>query len=209
MIYSQELKFSYNQDKVFRFPDINCQNKETLLILGESGKGKTTLLHLLALLIKPESGKIVIDDQDLSQLSASDAAKIRSKLIGIIYQKAHFVSALNVLDNLLLANYLANETENIAKALYLAEQLGFEAHLHKKTNQLSQGEQQRVSIARALMNAPKVILADEPTSSLDDTNCHKVIELLKSQSELIGASLLVVTHDQRLKNEFSNQITLD
>ncbi len=208
MIYSQELQFSYNQHRTFQFPNITCQNKETLLILGQSGKGKTTLLHLLALLIKPESGKIVIDDQDLTQISSSDAAKVRSKLIGIIYQKPHFVSALSVLDNLLLANYLAKEKENKVKAQFLAEHLGFEDHLHKKTSQLSQGEQQRVSIARALMNKPRVILADEPTSSLDDTNCHKVIELLRLQSELIGASLLVVTHDQRLKNEFSNQIVL-
>jgi len=90
----------------------------------------------------------------------------------------------------------------------LSEQLGFEEHLSKKTHQLSQGEQQRVSIARELMNNPAVILADEPTSSLDDNNCEKVIELLKTQSEQIGASLVVVTHDQRLKDAFEKQIIL-
>ena len=99
-------------------------------------------------------------------------------------------------------SYGTRETEQ------LAEQLGFADHLSKKTNQLSQGEQQRVSIARALMNNPAVILADEPTSSLDDINCDKVIELLKNQSEQIGASLVVVTHDQRLKDAFAKQVKL-
>jgi putative ABC transport system ATP-binding protein len=112
------------------------------------------------------------------------------------------------MDNILMPNYLAGQKQDREKAAYLAEQLGFAEHLTKKTNQLSQGEQQRVSIARALMNNPNVLLADEPTSSLDDANCQKVISLLKTQSSVIGASLVVVTHDQRLKDEFSNQVFL-
>ena len=139
---------------------------------------------------------------------SSRIANARAKNIGIIYQRAHFVSSLSVLDNILLSNYLSGQKQDREKAGYLAEQLGFANHLSKKTNQLSQGEQQRVSIARALMNNPNVILADEPTSSLDDNNCQKVIKLLKKQSALIGASLVVVTHDQRLKDEFANQIFL-
>ncbi len=208
MIYSKGLQYAYDQKRILQFPDINCSDQETLLILGQSGKGKTTLLHLLALLLKPKAGEIVIDNQELTHLSPANASKIRSKKIGIIYQKPHFVGSLNVLDNLILANFLANEKENKSKALFLAEQLGFSDHLYKKTHQLSQGEQQRVSIARSLMNQPSVILADEPTSSLDDDNCRKVVSLLKAQSEQIGASLLVVTHDQRLKNEFLNQVQL-
>jgi putative ABC transport system ATP-binding protein len=113
-----------------------------------------------------------------------------------------------VLDNILLANYLADKKQDKNKAAFLADQLGFAEHLFKKIHQLSQGEQQRVSIARALMNDPAIILADEPTASLDDINCRKVVALLKNQSASIGASLIVVTHDQRLKGEFSNQVSL-
>ncbi|SKC10417.1 ABC transporter ATP-binding protein [Dyadobacter psychrophilus] len=208
MISSTNLRFSYSPQKKFSFPDIQCKDKETLLILGQSGKGKTTLLHLLALLLQPETGQISIAERPVTNLSPEEVTKIRAKNIGIIYQKPHFVSSLSVLDNILLSNYLADRKENIHKARLLAEKLGFAEHLPKKTSQLSQGEQQRVSIARALMNEPNVILADEPTSSLDDSNTQNVITLLKEQSASIGASLIVVTHDQRLKDEFSNQVHL-
>lgn len=208
MITSKNLQFSYSPQKRFSFPDIKCDDNEALLILGQSGRGKTTFLHLLALLLKPDSGNIYIDNKELSDLSFSARTNIRAKSLGIIYQRAHFVSALSVLDNILLSNYLSGHKQNTEKAVHLAEQLGFADHLHKKTTQLSQGEQQRVSIARALMNNPNVILADEPTSSLDDNNCQKVVELLKKQAFSIGASLVVVTHDQRLKDEFPNQVFL-
>lgn len=208
MISSNQLRFSYSAQKKFSFPDIQCNDKETLLILGQSGKGKTTLLHLLALLLTPESGDVVIAGKSVKNLTPQEITATRAKNIGIIYQRPHFVSSLSVMDNILLSNYLANQPEDRKKARHLAEQLGFADHLSKKTNQLSQGEQQRVSIARSLMNNPNIILADEPTSNLDDDNCHRVIQLLKKQSAQIGASLVVVTHDQRLKNEFSNQVFL-
>lgn len=208
MISCQNLTFSYGPQKQFAFPDLQCNNREALLILGQSGKGKTTLLHLLSLLLRPSAGQILINNQDITPLSVAEAAAVRAQQIGLIYQRAHFVSSLNVMDNLLLSNYLANKTENKQRALELAEQLGFAEHLSKKVNQLSQGEQQRVGIARALMNQPNVILADEPTSSLDDANCQNVVDLLKTQSEQIGASLVIVTHDQRLKDVFRNQIVL-
>ncbi len=208
MISCQNLTFSYSPQKHFVFPDIACNNNEALLILGQSGTGKTTLLHLMALLLRPEGGQIVVNNQDITRFSAAQAALVRATEIGMVYQKAHFVSSLNVLDNMLMANYLSNKNQDKQRAIQLAEQLGFAEHLHKKTNQLSQGEQQRVSIARALMNNPKVILADEPTSNLDDQNCQKVIDLLKTQSEQIGASLVVVTHDQRLKDVFEKRVEL-
>lgn len=208
MISTRNLQFSYAPDKKFHFPDISCPDNETLLVLGQSGKGKTTLLHLMALLLRPESGTVTIGQTETTQVSPARMSEVRAREIGIVYQRAHFVSALSVMDNILLPNYLAGKPQNRNKAMHLAEQLGLAMHLKKKTNQLSQGEQQRVSIARALMNDPNVILADEPTSSLDDDNCHKVIQLLKRQSSDIGASLVVVTHDQRLKDEFTNRVFL-
>ncbi len=208
MIACHNLTFSYSPQKHFSFPDIVCNDREALLILGQSGKGKTTLLHLMALLLRPDGGQVFINNQDITPLSVAEAAAVRASQIGIIYQRPHFVSSLNVMDNVLLSSYLAQKPQDKARVKQLAEQLGFADHLSKKTNQLSQGEQQRVSIARALMNNPAVILADEPTSSLDDINCDKVIELLKNQSEQIGASLVVVTHDQRLKDAFAKQVKL-
>ncbi|GAB3505583.1 ABC transporter ATP-binding protein [Spirosoma knui] len=208
MLATHQLTFEYGPTKQFTFPDVHCADREALLILGRSGTGKTTLLHLLALLLRPKSGSVTIGQTDLTQLSVAQTAAFRAQHVGIVYQKPHFVSSLSVLDNLLMANYLANKPQDKERARQLAQQLGFGDQLTKKTNQLSQGEQQRVSIARAVMNQPTVILADEPTSNLDDENTERVVRLLREQSEQIGASLIVVTHDQRLKDVFQNQVLL-
>jgi len=208
MLACSELSFSYDTKKTFNFPSFSCEKGETLLILGNSGTGKTTLLHLLALLLKPNSGSIKIKEKELALLTAKDASQMRANHLGIIYQKPHFVNSLNVLDNLLLANYLADKKQSKTQARNLAQNLGISELLDKNTSILSGGEQQRVSIARALMNNPDLILADEPTSNLDDENCNKVIELLENQSKNIGAALVIVTHDQRLKDNFKNIITL-
>lgn len=208
MLTTHDLTFAYSEAKQFAFPDIHCPDREALLILGQSGTGKTTFLHLLALLLTPKSGLVTINQTELTRLSPVQTAAFRAANVGIVYQKPHFVSSLSVLDNLLLANYLAGKAQQKARARDLAGQLGFADQLAKKTSQLSQGEQQRVSIARAVMNAQTVILADEPTSSLDDDNADRVIRLLRHQSEQIGASLVVVTHDQRLKDAFTNRILL-
>lgn len=208
MLTCSDLTFEYNNQKKFSFPSFSCAEGDTLLILGNSGSGKTTLLHLLALLLQPKGGSIQINKQEFANLSPKEAAKMRATHLGIIYQKSHFVSSLSVLDNLLLANYLADRAQSTEQAIKLAKSLGFYDLLDKPTSLLSGGEQQRVSIARALMNNPEVILADEPTSNLDDENCEKVINLLENQSKNIGASLVIVTHDQRLKDKFSNKIIL-
>lgn len=214
MLACSDLQFSYgeqiqnSQPRKFNFPSFSCAKGETLLILGNSGTGKTTLLHLMALLLHPQSGSIQINGAELSNLSPKEATKMRANHLGIIYQKSHFVGSLNVMENLLLANYLADQKQSKEQAHQLAKNLGFSDKLGKKTTSLSGGEQQRVSIARALMNNPNVILADEPTSNLDDDNCEKVIQLLENQSKNIGAALVIVTHDQRLKDRYSNIITL-
>lgn len=208
MLVTNQLTFEYGPTKQFTFPDVCCADREALLILGRSGTGKTTLLHLLALLLRPGSGSVTIGQTDLTKLGPAKAAAFRAEHIGIIYQKPHFVRSLSVVDNLLLANYLANKPRQNKRARELAGQLGFGDQLTQKTHQLSQGEQQRVSIARAVMNQPGVILADEPTSNLDDENTNRVVTLLRQQSEQIGASLIVVTHDQRLKDVFQNRVNL-
>jgi putative ABC transport system ATP-binding protein len=208
MLYTQGLQYAYPGAKRMEFPDIHCENGEHMLIIGRSGTGKTTLLHLLAGLLSPHEGEIKIAGKDIAQMRGRALDKFRGQHIGIIFQKSHFVSALHVSDNLQLASYLAGVKEDKDRIQGLLERLNLAEKLHKKTKELSQGEQQRVAIARALLNRPDLILADEPTSSLDDENTNAVIELLEKEAELAGATLVIVTHDQRLKDRFERRVEL-
>lgn len=208
MIQTQNITFSYTGKVNFVFPDIRTESNETLLITGGSGKGKTTLLHLLGGLLRPKSGSIVIGETEIGNLSETKLDQFRGENIGLILQQSHFVESLSVLENVILASWLATGKKAEEKAVTLLKQLDLEDQMHKLASQLSVGQQQRVSIARALVNEPKLLLADEPTSSLDDENAIKVADLLSSLSKEYGASLVIVTHDQRLKDRFSNQISL-
>ena len=207
MIKTKDLKFNYDNQVFFKFQDIDLKSSENLLIIGSSGIGKTTLLHLLAGLLESSSGSIKLFEKELSELSSHQLDRFRKNNIGIVFQRPHFVNSLTVKENLQLAQYIANKKdnnriENILKNLNIFDKSD------KKTNQLSQGEKQRASIALAIVNSPKLILADEPTSSLDDINCDNVIKLLKKQATDFGAQLIVITHDSRLKKHFKNSIEL-
>ena len=207
MIKTKGVEFNYDNQVFFKFQDINLKSSENLLIIGSSGIGKTTLLHLLAGLLESSSGSIKLFEKELSDLSSYQLDRFRKNNIGIVFQRPHFVNSLTVKENLQLAQYIANKKdnnriENILKNLNILDKSD------KKTNQLSQGEKQRASIALAIVNSPKLILADEPTSSLDDINCDNVIKLLKKQATDFGAQLIVITHDSRLKKHFKNSIEL-
>lgn len=208
MISTKNITFSYNKDQTFIMPDLFCQAGSTILVTGNSGKGKTTYLHILAGLLLPNSGEIVIDNKDLTQLKGSKADKFRGKNIGVVFQKSHFIASLSVLENLEMASWLATGKKHKARAKELLQKLDIAEQAHKLPSQLSIGQQQRVSIARALMNEPKVLLADEPTSSLDDKNADNVIELLETLSKEFKTALIIVTHDNRIKQKFTNQITM-
>ena len=207
MIKTESLKFSYDGKKYFEFPDINLDSGENLLIIGNSGIGKTTLLHLLAGILKSESGSINISGTDISKFSDTELDKFRGDNIGIVFQKPHFISSLTINENLKLAKYLSpSKTSGDAKKIL--ESLNIKDKYQQKPNQLSEGEKQRASIALALINSPSLILADEPTSSLDDFNCDNVIKLLKTQAKDHKAQLIVITHDARLKKHFKNNLNL-
>jgi putative ABC transport system ATP-binding protein len=208
MLKTQDLQYSYDTSNALRFPDIKCGKGEHWLLIGQSGCGKTTLLHLLGGLLTPNNGSVTIADTNLNSLSSSKLDHFRGKNIGIIFQKSHFVKSLTVGENLGLAQQLAGVKVDKNRIQELLNRLNLGHKFNSKTSSLSQGEQQRVAIARALINKPAVILADEPTSALDDTNTDEVIKLLEEAASEVNATLLVVTHDNRLKEQFENQIQL-
>jgi len=209
MLKTQNLSHRYNQNAQFSFPDLDCQGAETLLVLGQSGVGKTTLLHILAGILKPKDGEVLINNTSLYKQKAGQLDNFRGQNIGMIFQKPHFVQAISAAENLYLAQQMANQPIDKQRVSNLLEQLNISNRSSAKTNKMSQGEQQRLSIARALVNSPKLILADEPTSALDDKNCEEVIKLLRHQAETVNAALVIVTHDNRLKDIFPNRVELN
>ena len=209
MIIFKDLEFGYSNQRILSIPEVTIQDGKHLMILGKSGSGKTTLLHILAGLLKPNKGSITIDGTDIYAIGASQRDRYRGQHVGLVFQKSHLISALTVQGNLLLAQYLSGATQNKERINEVLTDLGLGQKINAKVKELSQGEQQRVTIGRALLNKPKMILADEPTASLDDDNAQKVIQLLKSQASKNNASLIIATHDQRVKMEFDVQLNLN
>ena len=208
MIEIKELSASYDNRKFLQFPDWNLKQGETCLMLGPSGSGKSTLLHLLSGILQPKSGSVKVANTNLFNLSLAKRDKFRGKNIGLIFQKAHLIDSLSVKDNMLMAQYFAGEKKDLARVKEVLAELHIGDKLSSKTFQLSQGEAQRLSIARAMLNEPSVILADEPTSSLDDENCEAVYHILETQAKKYNATLLISTHDQRLKDKIPLHLKL-
>lgn len=209
MIETNNLTFHYKlKEQPFNFPDITLKEQEDLLILGKSGIGKTTLLHLLAGLLKPINGDININGTVINSLSSSKLDAYRGQNIGIVLQRNHAVQTLNVVENLQARLFFSKKDINDNAINQLLTELGLIELKNRKVKELSEGQLQRLSIALSVIHNPKLILADEPTSSLDDENCAITIELLKKQAEKNCANLIVITHDQRIKPFFQNTITL-
>ena len=209
LIKTVNLSFRYpSSDQDFDFPDIQLSKGENLLVSGKSGSGKTTLLHLLSGILSPAKGTVNIENTSLGTLKSHELDKFRGGKIGIIFQENFFIESLSVLNNLSYISKLCGLKPDRAYIGKLLLELGI-AHLsEKKPGRLSRGELQRFSIARALVNKPLVLLADEPTSSLDDENCKRFIELIKRTGTSHNLSLVIATHDARLKSEFNNCITI-
>jgi ABC-type lipoprotein export system ATPase subunit len=208
MVKINGLTYNYSSEVQLKFPNFSLSKGEQALILGQSGCGKTTLLHLLSGLLKPNSGDVDVENENISKMSGATLDNFRGANIGIVFQTPHFIEALTVKENLTLTQTLAGKSKDVDKVKRLLADLGVESKLNSKLNALSVGEKQRISIARALVNSPALILADEPTSALDDKNCDAVLKLVREQAKKHNSTLLIVTHDNRLKDQFEKRIEL-
>jgi putative ABC transport system ATP-binding protein len=209
MIRIERLRFGYrNGEDVLRLNDFVLEPKTNVLVVGPSGCGKTTLLHLIAGLLSPGSGRVIVDGQDLADLSPSARDRFRGQHIGIVLQQFHLLPTLTAMQNLLVAQTIAGLPVDRAAAHSMLSVLGVDEHVEAYPHELSIGQQQRVAIARALVNHPELLLADEPTSNLDDEACASVADLLLATAQQQGVSLLIATHDSRLKSRIPRQLAL-
>ena len=208
MLSLRGLRQRYGAREVLALERFEAAAGEHWLVLGASGSGKTTFLNLIAGLLKPSEGDIEVGGQALAQLEGAALDRWRGRNVGIVPQKLHLVSSLNVLQNLLLAPYLAGLPDQPQRAQELLKNLSLCGTATAKPHELSHGQAQRVAIARAVMNRPKLLLADEPTANLDDTNCFLALNLLENQARECDATLIVATHDQRARAKFEKRLAL-
>jgi putative ABC transport system ATP-binding protein len=208
MFVLEYLTHAYNGTEVLKVPAWRAEQGAHWLVIGPSGSGKTTLLHILAGILRPLAGAISIAGQDLMALKPAALDRFRGQHIGIVLQRLHLVPSLSVQKNLLLAQYLAGVMQDEARAHEVLSSLDIADKAHAYPHELSFGQAQRVAVARAVVNRPKLLLADEPTSNLDDARCAQAYALLESQARACGATLVIATHDQRIKARMSNHFEL-
>ena len=208
MLKTVDVTFSYTKESSFNFPNIKLSSSQSLLILGKSGIGKTTLLHLLAGILSPDNGNIFINNINITSIGNKKLDAFRGRHIGIVFQNTIAVSSLTVYENLQARLYFSGISKQKEAIENILEQLDLVSVKNQNPNTLSTGQLQRLGIALGVIHKPDIILADEPTSSLDDENCELVIDLLKSQAKKSNANLIIITHDHRIKSSFSNTIVL-
>lgn len=190
--------YGKGENKVVALNDVSLtiEKGEFTAIIGASGSGKSTLLHMIGGVDVPTSGKVYLDGQDVYAQNNEKLAIFRRRQVGLIYQFHNLIPTLNVVENITLPVLMDKRKVNQEWLSELLELLGLNQRKNHLPNQLSGGQQQRVSVGRALMNAPAVLLADEPTGSLDSKNGHEIIKLLKMSNRKYGQTLIVVTHDE-------------
>jgi putative ABC transport system ATP-binding protein len=208
MFRIRNLSHIYDSTEVLRVETWQVEQGSEWLVLGPSGSGKTTLLHVLAGILKPTTGSISVAGRDLGALAANELDRFRGRNIGLVLQRLHLMASLTVINNLLLAQYLAAFPQDAGGARSVLTGLGLGDKTAAYPHELSFGQAQRVAVARAVVNRPKLLLADEPTSNLDDERCMQTLELLQSQARACKATLVIATHDQRIKARMPNQYTL-
>ena len=180
---------------------------EWVAIMGSSGSGKSTMMNIIGCMDKPSIGEVILDGQDITKESQNSLTKIRREKIGLIFQQFHLIPYLTALENVMVAQYYHSIPDE-QEALQALERVGLKDRAKHLPSQLSGGEQQRVCIARALINSPEIILADEPTGNLDEVNEKIVIEILK-QLHKEGSTIIVVTHDLEVGDVAERKIILE
>lgn len=203
------LHFRRGSRVILEIDSLSLDAGASCAVLGPSGCGKSTLVHLVAGLLAPDKGCIRVAGHDIHTMPAASRDHFRGAHIGIVFQRLHLLPALTLQQNLQLAGRLAGQPDALSRIAALLAALGIDHLAGARPSALSQGERQRAAIARAVVHRPALVLADEPTSSLDDTNSARVMDLLLEQTQACGAALLVVTHDVRVRELVSKQLTLD
>ena len=202
------LGYSYDGHPVLDGLDLVQPAGGHRVLLGPSGSGKTTLIHLIAGLLTPQRGAVAIDGETISELPPARRDDLRRRKIGVVFQTLRLVAALDVTSNLLLAQRLARRRRDREEVRALLDELGLSHRAHARPRELSQGEAQRAAIARGLVTRPKLLIADEPTSALDDRNAERVARLLVDAASAHGSTLLVATHDARIRAFIPDAILL-
>jgi lipoprotein-releasing system ATP-binding protein len=200
MIEIKDIHKSFGELEVLKGVNLQVEKGEIVAIVGKSGAGKTTLLQIIGTLDRPTKGKVLIDGEDVFALNDSRLAAFRNKHIGFIFQFHQLLPEFTALENVCIPAMIAREKESVysVRAERLLTDLGLKDRMNHKPNALSGGEKQRVSAARALMMSPDIILADEPTGSLDEKNKKELSNLLIQLREKYGQTILLVTHDKEL-----------
>lgn len=200
MLTAQNIQKFYGKLQVLKGVDISIGTGEIVSIVGSSGAGKSTLLHILGTLDKPNKGVVTLNNQRIDQLTGNALANFRNKNIGFIFQFHHLLPEFTALENVCIPGWIAGDkkkdTANRAKVLL--DSLGLSERLENKPHQLSGGEQQRVAVARALINNPSIVMADEPTGNLDSENGRELHQLFLSLRDQFKQSFLIVTHNEEL-----------
>ncbi len=184
---------------------------EFIAIVGPSGSGKSTLLHLLAGMDRPQAGKIVIRGQDITAMNADELGRFRGNYIGMVFQRHNLIPQLTALENILIPTLMVGKADTSYEEIFkkLVASLGIADRLHHLPSELSGGQAQRVAIARALINMPHIVFADEPTGNLDRTNADEVLELLLETKDMIGQTLIMVTHDMSIAERADRMFRMD
>lgn len=207
LLTANNIKKSFNEGPlnvgVLKGLEFSVNKNETIAIIGSSGSGKSTLLHLLGGLDVPDSGNILINNQNINRLNDAERGVLRNKYLGFIYQFHHLLPEFTAVENVALPLLIRRDSRVAAekKAKELLCSVGLSERLQHKPGELSGGERQRTAIARALVTNPKCILADEPTGNLDEKSAHEVFELIISLNKNLGSSLIMVTHNLELSKQ--------
>ena len=207
MIRVKDIHKSFGTLDVLKGVDLTVEKGEIVSIIGKSGAGKTTLLQIIGTLDRPDSGSVVIDGVDVFELKEKELADFRNRHIGFIFQFHQLLPEFNALENVMMPAMIARMSEKEAeqRAVQLLTELGMAERLTHKPSELSGGEKQRVAAARAMMMSPDVILADEPSGSLDESNKRELHKLLLQMREQYGHTIIIVTHDKELA-EISDRV---